>query len=300
MELFPGGADPESINRYLAEASGDRDRLEKVQTSLSNWIVRSSGAKSIEEYNALVKAEDAAYDALLKDPVALKALIKVPSTFFSGPRERAKDQALKAVAQALTQKMGLRPLRNAKEVKQVTDVVVNDMADQELFDAIDEVFGSPVVSLEDRYARRRSSTPVESAVNLAKTKYADYNSAVEEEFFGKFWPQMMAEIKGTVTVDKVRTAAKRAVQDINEFVSRNPKYKDYYDSDQAAVLESLSAEFDNITSDDLLFYQLANGLSSPATSLPANVGDALNFLALYKQDGNLDAIQMGLSAKIIL
>ena len=152
-------------------------------------------------------------------------------------------------------------------------------------------------ALEDRYARRRSSTPVESAVDLAKTKYADYNSAVEEEFFGKFWPQMMAEIKGTVTVDKVRTAAKRAVQDINEFVSRNPKYKDYYDSDQAAVLESLSAEFDNITSDDLLFYQLANGLSSPATSLPANVGDALNFLALYKQDGNLDAIQMGLSAK---
>ena len=147
------------------------------------------------------------------------------------------------------------------------------------------------------FSRRKSSTPIENAVELATTKYADYNTAVEEEFFGEFWPRMMTEVKGTVTRDKVRTASKRAVKDINEFVSRNPKYQDYYDNDQKAVKLALEQEFPDITPDDLVFYQLANGLSSPATSLPANVGDALNFLSLYKRDGNLDAIEMGLSAK---
>ena len=150
---------------------------------------------------------------------------------------------------------------------------------------------------KDKYSIRKSSTPIESAVDLATTKYADYNTAVEEEFFGEFWPRMMTEVKGTVTRDKVRTASKRAVKDINEFVSRNPKYQDYYDNDQKAVKLALEQEFPDIKQDDLAFYQLANGLSSPATSLPANVGDALNFLSLYKRDGNLDAIEMGLSAK---
>ena len=148
------------------------------------------------------------------------------------------------------------------------------------------------------FSRRKSSTPIENAVELATTKYADYNTAVEEEFFGEFWPRMMTEVKGTVTRDKVRTASKRAVKDINEFVSRNPKYQDYYDNDQKAVKLALEQEFPGITPDDLAFYQLANGLSSPATSLPANVGDALNFLSLYKRDGNLDAIEMEMRKRL--
>ena len=182
------------------------------------------------------------------------------------------------------------PVTFADEVVQVGPLVLaknatkNTLADGSVF--------------KTKFSKRKSSTPIENAVELATTKYADYNTAVEEEFFGEFWPRMMSEVKGTVTRDKVRTASKRAVKDINEFVSRNPKYRDYYDSDQKAVKIALEQEFPGITPDDLAFYQLANGLSSPATSLPANVGDALNFLALYKKDGNLDAIEMEMRKKL--
>ena len=151
---------------------------------------------------------------------------------------------------------------------------------------------------EDMFSRRKSSTPVESAVDIAKNKFADYSTSVEEEFFGVFWPRLMEKTKGTVGRDKVRVAAKRSVQDINEFVSKNPKYRDYYSKDRKATKAALQEEFNNISDEDLQFYFLANGLNSPATSLPANVGDALNFLSLYRKDGNLDAVELGIRKKL--
>ena len=155
-----------------------------------------------------------------------------------------------------------------------------------------------IEDLEERESRRKSSTPVESAVDIAKNKFADYSTSVEEEFFGVFWPKLMEKTKGTVGTNKVRLAAKRSVQDINEFVSKNPKYRDYYSKDRKATKAALQEEFDNISEEDLQFYFLANGLNSPATSLPANVGDALNFLSLYKKDGNLDAVELGIRRKL--
>ena len=146
-------------------------------------------------------------------------------------------------------------------------------------------------------SRRRSSSPIQSAVERATTKYADYNTAVEEEFFGNFWPKMMQEVGGTVSPNKVRTASKRALRDIQTFVSDNPKYQDYYAEDMRAVRLALSEDYGDISDGDLLFYQIANGLSSPATSLPANVGDAINIFDLYKKEGNLESIELGTSPK---
>jgi len=146
-------------------------------------------------------------------------------------------------------------------------------------------------------SRRRLSTPIQNAIELSKTKYAEYSTRVEEEFFGKFWPSVMQEIRGTVTPDKVRTAAKRALKDIEGFVSDNPKYKDYYQEDMRAIKALLESEFGPMSTGDILFYQVANGLNSPATTLTANVGDAINVFDLYQREGNLDSIQMGVSAK---
>jgi hypothetical protein len=146
-------------------------------------------------------------------------------------------------------------------------------------------------------SRRRSSSPIQSAVERATTKYADYNTAVEEEFFGNFWPKMMQEVGGTVSPNKVRTASKRALRDVQTFVSENPKYQDYYAEDMRAVRLALSEDYGDISDGDLLFYQIANGLSSPATSLPANVGDAINIFDLYKKEGNLESIELGTSPK---
>ncbi len=166
--------------------------------------------------------------------------------------------------------------------------------------------GQPIDEEQDRLgipadpeiaAARKSSSPIENLVDRAKTKYASYNSAVEEEFFGNFWPKVMAEIKGTTDPSNVRTAAKRAIRDVQTFVSQNPKYADYYAEDMKAIRASLEQEYGEISDDDMLFYQVANGLTSPATVLSANVGDALNILELYKKEGNLDQIELGLSPK---
>ena len=144
-------------------------------------------------------------------------------------------------------------------------------------------------------ARRKSTTPIESTIKLATTKYNDYNTAVEEEFFGKFWPSMLAEIKGTVSTDKIGTAAKRALNDVSDFIADNPKYKDYYEADMQGVRQALDSKYGEITDDELRLYQVFNGLNSAQTSLPANVGDALNVFELYKDKGNLDDIKMGVN-----
>ena len=150
---------------------------------------------------------------------------------------------------------------------------------------------------ELRYARSRAASPIQSAIQLANRDFADYNTAVEEEFFNVFWPNLIRSVGGTVTKDKIRTASKRALRDISGFVKENPKYADYYNADMSAVMQSLQDYYGDVTNDDLLLYQFYSGLTSPATKLPSNIGDAVNLFNLYKQQGNLDAITMGLSKK---
>ena len=49
----------------------------------------------------------------------------------------------------------------------------------------------------------------------------------------------MSQIRGTVSRDKVRIAAKRAINDTEQFIKDNPKYKDYYAQDMIAVKAAL-------------------------------------------------------------
>ena len=152
------------------------------------------------------------------------------------------------------------------------------------------------------FSRRKSSTPIESAVDLANKKYSDYNTRIEEEFFKRFWPKLLSEVKGTVSTDKVRTAAKRANKDIKKFVHDNPRYRDYYNQDMAAVRKLLGDHLrskygKNVTDEDLRLYQLFNGLNSANTKLSSNVGDAINVFNLFQEKGNLDDIVLGLSKK---
>ena len=195
-----------------------------------------------------------------------------------GKRERGQPRTLRA----LEDRLGAVPKRGIGKEYEVVDITADD--------------GERTADIQDiRESRRKSSTPIESAVNLAKTKYEDYNTAVEEEFFGKFWPSLMSQIRGTVSRDKVRTAAKRAINDTEQFIKDNPKYKDYYAQDMIAVKAALESKYGPISDDELILYQLFNGLNSAQTSLPSNVGDALNVFRLYKDKGNLDDIVMGIN-----
>lgn len=152
---------------------------------------------------------------------------------------------------------------------------------------------------EVRESRRLQTTPIQSALDLARRKYADYSTASEEEFFGRFWPTLLSTVRGTVapTNSNIRTAAKRAIRDMDQWLKDNPRFRDYYNNDMAATKRVLESAYGPLSDEDFLYYRIANGLTSPATKLPSNVGDALLVFDLWKNRGNLDDIKMGLSAK---
>ena len=150
----------------------------------------------------------------------------------------------------------------------------------------------------DALFSRKSSSPIQSAIALAKKKFTDVKIKSEEEFFGTFWPNLMASVKGTVTPDKMNIAAKRSIRDINEFTTKNPKFADFYSEDMKATVMLLEDYFGKLSPDDIVTYQVYVGATSTGTGLKANIGDALKLFNLYKQEGNLDAIEVGPRTKL--
>lgn len=148
-------------------------------------------------------------------------------------------------------------------------------------------------------SRRKEATPIESALALARRDYANYSQSSEEEFFGKFWPTLLSSVRGTVapTNTGIRTAAKRAIRDMEQWLADNPKFRDYYNNDMIATKQVLESAYGPLTDEEFLYYRIVNGLTSPATKLPSNVGDAVTVFNLWKNNGNLDSIKMGKSAK---
>ena len=147
------------------------------------------------------------------------------------------------------------------------------------------------------HSRRATGTPITKAVARAKKKHDGIRFSTEEEFFGKVWPSLMADVGGTVPSNKLRVGAKRAVRDLKEWVKNNPKYNDYYNEDMRATRASLEAEYGKMSDTDFSLYMFLNGITSPGTKLASNVGDAVKAFDLYRRDGNFDSIKMGLSDK---
>jgi hypothetical protein len=143
------------------------------------------------------------------------------------------------------------------------------------------------------FSRQGVGAPLTAAVARAKNKYNNVRISTEEDFFGDYWPKLLAEVGGTVSPNKLRVGAKRAMRDIREWVKNNPKYNDYYNEDMKAVRASLEAEYGPISDTELLLYQFLNGITSPGTALIANVGDAVKLFDIYKRDGNFDSFEVG-------
>ena len=150
---------------------------------------------------------------------------------------------------------------------------------------------------ESMSSRRAVGAPLTAAIQRAQDKYNNVRIATEEDFFGRYWPQLIAEVGGTVSPQKIRVGAKRAMRDIREWIEQNPKFSDYYNADMQATRASLENEYGPITDGEFALYMFLNGVNSPGTSLTANVGDAINTFDLYRRDGNFNAIKMGLSDK---
>ena len=140
--------------------------------------------------------------------------------------------------------------------------------------------------------------PIENAKREFSS--ASRNATREEEvFFRQIWPMMLRRVGGQVKPGTrgYRLAAKRAIGDIEDWLRNNPKFADYYNKDWKLTRAHLNSHFGKITEDEFALYRLAAGLTSPATKLPSNIGDAVKVLDLYKREGNLDSIKMGLSPK---
>lgn len=125
----------------------------------------------------------------------------------------------------------------------------------------------------------------------------------EEEFWGKngVWSKLLEKVGpffDPTKTDNLARAAKVAVKDVNKFLKDNPHYADYYDKDMKttrSIIDLLTGK--PLSEDEFKFFQMANGLTSPQTSLQINVADTLRVLKLFRDEGNLDKIKMGVSKK---
>jgi len=122
----------------------------------------------------------------------------------------------------------------------------------------------------------------------------------EDAFFGGIWPKMLRKVGGQVKPGSrgYQIAAKRAIGDIEDWLIDNPKYADYYNKDWQVTKGFLDDHYGRTLSDDeFAFYRVAAGLTSPSTKLPSNIGDSVKVLDLWMREGDLDSIEMGVSAK---
>jgi Large polyvalent protein associated domain 38/ADP-Ribosyltransferase in polyvalent proteins len=158
-------------------------------------------------------------------------------------------------------------------------------------------FGPTPSIMESR--KDLSETPIVNALRIARRGFNDYSSSSQEEFFGNFWPKIIGRTQGTVVPapENVRTAVDRAVNDLQGWLSRNPRYVDYYNKDFAATKQILETRYGPLDEDQFTMFRLIAGLTSPSTELNDNIGDAVLTFDVWNRDGNFDSFVMGRSPK---
>jgi hypothetical protein len=146
--------------------------------------------------------------------------------------------------------------------------------------------------------------PLEAAKSLLEAE-GKLDGKTEAGFFGKDWPAVLRKTtlqEGSKKDPGVARAVDRSISDVQEFLRNNPRYVDFYNKDWKLARQHLDDAFDEtfghkLSEDEFLFYRMASGLNSSNTQLKPNIGDALNFLHHWVEEGSLDAFKMGPSAK---
>jgi hypothetical protein len=152
----------ESFSRngeVTALGSVDKETLMDIATltpnvhenkTLLNYFAKAAGYKNADEYNAAIREDDAAFDALLRDPSQLKAALLLEGadkTAF----EKVHGNIKGVIHAAIVQQRELKYLRDRDLVKQLKDAIY-DMSNSELNEAIDQEFD--LGTAQERMSRR--------------------------------------------------------------------------------------------------------------------------------------------------
>jgi thioredoxin reductase len=143
--------------------------------------------------------------------------------------------------------------------------------------------------------------PVGAAKEITAKSHEELSKATDKEFWTKAWPKVLKQTGLTLSPKNeknINLAAKQVVTEVGDFLKDNPKFADYYNSDWKETKNHLDNYYGRkLTDDEFEFFKIAEGLTSPNTSLAINTADAFNALNLRIKDGNLGAIKMGVSPK---
>jgi hypothetical protein len=190
LALLPS-ADQETIQ---AAAFQSPDGSVGDNTQLMDFFARKAGYKNATEYNAAVRQQDEAYDALLQDPAQLMLLANNPEMALN----MDIGEAYKTIALAVANKRGLRILRDRAEVQQLEDSLA-DATPEELTSIIANEFQDTAEILDfPRVLKQQNFSTIELVEDRVD---AAGNALTITENAGELWDQQQERMNN---IEKLR------------------------------------------------------------------------------------------------
>ena len=148
---------------------------------------------------------------------------------------------------------------------------------------------------------RATSGPV--SIEQAKQNIIKMNKQFQGDSvkFWEFWQDELRKTGRTLVANpgNYRRVAKQAVKDVEQFFQANPQFQTYYNTDIEITESYLQQAYkDYKKGEDIAYFQVVAGLTSPDTNLSQNIEkDTLNVFNMYKRDGNLDKLKLRVTEK---
>jgi hypothetical protein len=139
---------------------------------------------------------------------------------------------------------------------------------------------------------------INDAVKISRDELALEDRKFHENFFTDVWPRILKDLGQKTlkpTASNIERLTGQAVSDVLSFVSRNPDFANYYSKDIVQVEKYLERAFPEVRENPELktAFKMFAALTSPDTSLEANMGEATDVFSLWLKDRSLDSIKMG-------
>jgi len=183
---YLGSTDVETIMR----AEGDLDVT--GSDPLSEFFAKKAGFNTVEEFNDASRAEGEAYDTLVSDPFAVKAML-VAEDRTTATEKRSREAAFTLI----TSKLDIRALRDPDEYQKYRKEIVGtakyptDMSISEVLNVIDEVFD--LGTTQERAARKGLSV-VSNQVLFQNQSFDDLVAQIE---------LMLPDVIPTIAVEEI-------------------------------------------------------------------------------------------------